>query len=286
MQLIAFRKYFLILVLCFSFQNCGWLVDLAFPVEIDKFLGERFFKATIQGENDVKVYKNQELQKYVQSIADRILKSKSIRYKEEFSYKVTLLKDDDTINAVCAPGGYIFVYTGLLHFVKDEATLAGILAHEIAHAERRHSTKQLSTTITLYYALYWTLSYILGPDLAQHAADLAGLSTNLFSLANSRSAEEEADEFGFQYMRSTPYYPGAISGFFKDIQVWRKEKGKEEDLNNPIAKYLSTHPMDEERIEENERRLKDAKIPKPNPKSFFRERYESKISQYLGKKDE
>ncbi|TGJ98591.1 peptidase M48 [Leptospira langatensis] len=286
MKLIAIRKYFLIVTIAFSFQNCGWLVDIAFPLEIDKFLGERFFKSVVQGENNVKVYKNQELQNYVQSITDKILKSKEIRYKDEFPYKVTLLKDDDTINAVCAPGGYIFVYTGLLHFVKNEATLAGILAHEIAHAERRHSTKQLSTSIALYYGLYLTLSYVLGSELAQHAANLAGLSTNLLSLANSRSAEEEADEFGFRYMRSTPYYPGAISEFFKDIQVWRKEQGDVQDTNLPLEKYLSTHPMDEERIAENERRLKEAKIPKPNPKSFFRERYRSKISQYLGEKAE
>ncbi len=279
------KNAFFAILLCFSFQNCGWAVDLFFPLDVDKLLGEQFYKAATNGEEGLKISKNENLRKYVQSIADRILKSPSIRYKKEFPYKVTILKDDETINAVCAPGGYIFVYTGLLRFVKDEATLAGILAHEIAHAEKRHSTKQLSTNIVLYFALYSVLSYVLGPDLAEHAAQIAGLSTNLLGLANSRSAEEEADDSGFQYILATPYYPGAIAGFFSEIKVWRQEHKEESEGTLPLGRYLSSHPLDDERISDNERRLKEAKIGSPKKETFFQERYQSKIESYLGKKE-
>ncbi|EMK01859.1 M48 family metalloprotease [Leptospira sp. WS58.C1] len=286
MKKTSIRKYFLVLFLLFSLQGCGWMVDLVFPLDVDRFLGEQFYKAAVTGDAHGEIYKDKPLEKYLQSIVDRILKSKSIQYKDEFKYKVTIIDDDKVINAICAPGGYIFVYTGLLHFVKNEATLAGILSHEIAHAERRHSTKQLSTNITLYFALYFVLSYVLGPDLAQHSADIAGLSTNLLGLVNSRSMEEEADEYGFDYMRSTPYYPGAIADFFKDLQQEKKKNPELSGADIPLEKYLSTHPLDEDRISANERRLKEAGIGAPNQKSFFKERYRNHIEKSLGTKEE
>ncbi|TGL62401.1 M48 family metalloprotease [Leptospira sarikeiensis] len=286
MNLFKIRKLLLILFVSISVQNCGWMVDLVFPLDVDKFLGEQFYKAATEGKDQGKVYKDKALDKYLQSVVDRILKSDSIQYKNEFKYKVTVIENDNVINAVCAPGGYIFVYTGLLHFVKNEATLAGILSHEIAHAEKRHSTKQLSTNITLYFVLYFILSYVLGPELAEHAADIAGLSTNLLGLANSRSMEEEADEFGFQYMRSTPYYPGAIADFFKAIQKERETNPELKGPDIPLEKYLSTHPLDEDRISENERRLKEAGIGAPKSKSYFKERYTKNIERSLGSKEE
>ncbi|MFB5651703.1 M48 family metalloprotease [Leptospira wolffii] len=275
------RRILFLFLFSFSLTNCGWMVDSFFPLEIDEFLGKQYYQGAIRGEHGTKEFKSEGLRKYVQSITDRILKSPEIRYKEVFPYRVTVLEDDQTINAVCAPGGYIFVYTGLLRFVDDEATLAGILAHEIAHAEKRHSTKQLSFNITLYFILYTVLSYVLGPDMAEHASDIAGFSSGIVGLANSRSAEEEADHFGFEYIRSTPYYPGAIAKFFSDIQVWKKEHMGESEENLPLGKYLSSHPLDEERISENERRLKESGIKAPKKEAFFRDRYKAKISSYL-----
>ncbi len=76
------------------------------------------------------------MEKYIKSVADKILKSDQFRYKKVFPYKITILDDDDTINAVSTPAGNIFVYTGLLKLIQDEATLAAIIAHEIAHAEK------------------------------------------------------------------------------------------------------------------------------------------------------
>ncbi|EPG75619.1 peptidase, M48 family [Leptospira fainei serovar Hurstbridge str. BUT 6] len=283
---IRSSKFLPVFLIAFSLNSCGWIVETTFPVSLDEFLGKQFYEAAVLGQDGMKVLHNEKLRSYVQGIADRILKAKEIQYKSEFPYKVTILNDDSVINAVCAPGGYIFVYTGLLHFVKDEATLAGVLAHEIAHAEKRHSMKQLSSSIATYFAIYLVLSYVLGPDLAQHASGMASLSSNLLSLANSRGAEEEADAFGFQYMRATPYYPGASANFFRDIKAWRQKHLGEEEDTLPLGKYLSTHPLDDERIADSEKRLKDAGIGAPQPESFFRERYQEKISTLLGKKEE
>ncbi|EQA37148.1 peptidase, M48 family [Leptospira inadai serovar Lyme str. 10] len=282
---IRSSRFLSIFLFGFFLNSCGWIVETTFPVSLDEFLGKQFYEAAVLGQDGMKVLHNERLRSYIQGIADRILKAKEIQYKTEFPYKVTILDDDSVINAVCAPGGYIFVYTGLLHFVKDEATLAGVLAHEIAHAEKRHSMKQLSSSIATYFAIYLVLSYVLGPDLAQHASGMASLSSNLLSLANSRSAEEEADALGFQYMRATPYYPGASANFFRDIKAWRQKHLGEEEDTLPLGKYLSTHPLDDERIADSEKRLKEAGIGSPQPESFFRDRYREKISALLGKRE-
>ena len=102
-------------------------------------------KAQIDG--DTKEYpksNNYQLQLYLQEIVNNILQSKDIKYKGKFYYTVEVVDRDDIINAFCTPGGYIYVYTGLVKFIDNEACLAGVLAHEIAHAERRHSTARMT----------------------------------------------------------------------------------------------------------------------------------------------
>ncbi|PJZ68415.1 peptidase M48 [Leptospira perolatii] len=274
--------YVLLIFLSLSVTRCGWMVESFFPLTLDELLGKQFYEAAVLGQEGMRIKHDEKLRSYIQGIADRVLQSNLIQYKKDFPYKVTILDDDGVINAVCAPGGYIFVYTGLLHFVKNEATLAGILAHEIAHAEKRHSMKQLSSSIATYFAIYITLSFILGPELAEHASGWASLSSNLLSLANSRGSEEEADEFGFQYMRATPYYPGASANFFRDIKAWRQKHLGESEDSIPLGKYLSTHPLDDDRIAESERRVKEAGIKEPDEKSFFKERYTKMIHSTLG----
>ncbi|WP_036095045.1 M48 family metalloprotease, partial [Leptospira weilii] len=138
----------------FLFSACGAIIDSAVPIELDLQIGKSFLENAKDGKEGMHILKDATLEKYVKSVADRILKSDRIRYKKEFPYKISILDDDDTINAVCTPGGYIFVYTGLLKLIKDEATLAAILAHEIAHAEKRHSVKQIISSLGIYFTIY------------------------------------------------------------------------------------------------------------------------------------
>jgi predicted Zn-dependent protease len=80
---------------------------------------------------------------YVQNMINQILQSPQIQYKSMFPYKVEIIKDDKTVNAFCTPGGYIYVYTGLIKMLDNDASLAGVIGHEIAHAERRHSANRM-----------------------------------------------------------------------------------------------------------------------------------------------
>ncbi|OGU60291.1 MAG: hypothetical protein A2X64_03600 [Ignavibacteria bacterium GWF2_33_9] len=200
---------------------------------------------------------------YVQGIVDEILKSPEIEYKGTFSYKIKII-NTNTINAFAAPGGYLYVYKGLLKFVDNEATLAGILAHEIAHAERRHSTKRM----TKQYGITLLLSVILGNDPSVLEQIGANLLSGLALLKNSRDDEYEADEYSFLYLKSSKWYPGAIKYFFEKISEQNQsEPSKFEEL-------LSTHPLDSKRTEKIDEYLNLFNIPAPTEANLFTTTYQ------------
>src|SRR5216684_1825599 len=154
-----------------------------------------------------------EVKSYVSEVGNRVLASPAITKRGVYAYTYEIIHDDSTINAFCTPGGYIYVYTGLLKFVDNEATLAGVLGHEIAHAERRHATQRMTKT----YGLQIVLQLALGDNPNQIAAMTANLLATGGLLANSRADESEADEYSLKYLSSTPYYPGAITYFFEKM---------------------------------------------------------------------
>lgn len=175
---------------------------------------------------------------HLESIRNELLKSDDIRYADEFSWDVYLIDNDSILNAFCVPGGKMYFYTGIIHFLDDEAQFAGVMAHEMAHADRRHSTKNL----TKVYGFSILLSALLGDDpstMAQIAADLA---LGLGSLKFSRDHEYEADEYAVRYTADGTfdynYYPKGISAFFE----------KMEGHSYP-PEFLSTHPNPGNRLE-------------------------------------
>lgn len=172
---------------------------------------------------------------YVQNMVDQILQSDEIEYRDVFVYDVKIIRDDNTVNAFCAPGGYIYVYTGLIKFLDDEATLAGVMAHEISHAERRHSSKR----ITKQYGVSVVLSMLLGEDPSMAEEIASNLLTGYYFLENSRDDEYEADEYSFKYLMDTKWYPAGIIAFFDKVDDNREA--------SYIEKLLSTHPQPEDR---------------------------------------
>jgi len=171
-------------------------------------------------------------------IVNRILNSGQVKYRNEFPWTVKLIKDDETLNAFATPGGHIYVYTGLIKFLQDEDHLAGVLAHEIAHADRRHSVRQLQRD----YGIAILLSVALGNDpgtLKQIAAQLGG---TLAGLKFSRDAESEADAYSVLYLGGTNYYAcDGAAGFF--IQL------NQQAQQGTPPEFLSTHPNPDNRIE-------------------------------------
>lgn len=254
------KKLSILFLILLSFSHCEKLTEIAFPDDSDIEVGLNFDKE-IRSSSGYRISQNEGLRNYVQSITDRLLKSPAVQKKSIFKYQVTILEDAETINAFCTPGGFIYVYTGLLQFIENEATLAAILAHEIAHAEKRHARQRMlgGWGVQLFTVI---ISIFLDSSLAQFGMELAG---NFMILQNSRDDELEADELAFEYLEATPYYRGAISYFFEKIQ--NKEK------SGPLAKRLeslfSTHPIPEERLQKNEERILKAKIDPPSEENLF-----------------
>lgn len=205
-----------------------------------------------------------EVKAYVESVGKEILQSPAIRKKGLYAYTFEIIHDDSTINAFCTPGGYIYVYTGLLKFLDNEATLAGVLGHEIAHAERRHATLRMSSAM----GIQALLAIALGESPSQTAQVSGNLFAGLGLLLNSRSDETEADTYSMTYLQSTPYYPGAIRFFFEKIT-----SGNGVGKGDAFQRLLSTHPLPQDRIEHVENLLKQLGNPEAGEGNLFSSRY-------------
>lgn len=165
---------------------------------------------------------------------DELLVSDDFEYAKKFDWELYIIEDDATLNAFCAPGGYIYIYTGLMKFLDHEDELAGVLGHEMAHADQRHSTEQLTEA----YGIQTIASFLLGEDGAlagQIASAVAGLSF-------SRADEAEADAYSVEYLCDTDYAADGAAGFFEQLLEESGSGGYE------IPEFLSTHPSSESRV--------------------------------------
>ena len=250
----------------FTLSQCG--LNL-FPVSEDSNIGKQM-DAEIQSTPDqYPVLQNETIRAYLQGIVDKIVQSPQVKFRGKFPYKVTVINDDKTLNAFCTPGGYIYVYTGLMRFLDDEASLAGVLGHEIAHAEERHGTERMTTALGAQVVL----SIALG-DNPSKLTEVAGNAAALLAvLRNSRDNELEADSRSFQYLQSTQYWPGAIKGFF--VKMIEKRGGS----GSALEEWTSTHPLDQNRIDNVNKLLRENNTPAPTQASLMGEQYKKMLRQ-------
>lgn len=179
---------------------------------------------------------NEEVYSYVRGLAKKILNTGKVAYKDEFAWEVKIIDDDKTLNAFCTPGGYIYVYTGLIKFLDSEDQLIGVMGHEIAHAAMRHSTRNL-TKVYGIQVLYQIITGKAEPGLLEQIA------ISVVALKFSRDHETEADENSVTYLCGTTYNAAGAAGFFKKMQ----------GQPSPPA-FLSTHPDPGNRVLNMEKR--------------------------------
>ena len=156
------------------------------------------------------------------------------------------LVQDQQVNAWCMPGGLICVYEGILPVTQDEASLAIVLGHEIAHAVARHSAEQMSTQMKQQYGVQTlgALASILGVGSNTVAVGqaIAAQGLNFANLKYSRNHESEADHIGLIFAAMAGYNPQAALTF------WQRMASLNQNQNT--SEFLSDHPSDATRIQQ------------------------------------
>jgi beta-barrel assembly-enhancing protease len=201
-------------------------------------------------ERQAKIITDPVIAEYVNRIGQNLVRNSDA--KVPFTIKVI---DGEEVNAFALPGGYFFVYSGLVLKADNEAELAGVMAHEIAHVAARHGTRQATrgeianlATIPLIFMGGWT-----GYGIRQAASILVPVGFLKFS----RGFESEADMLGLEYMYKAGYDPTAFVDFFEKIETLEKRKP------GTMAKVFSTHPMTDDRIRAAQKNIQDLLKAKP-----------------------
>jgi hypothetical protein len=186
---------------------------------------------------------------YVNRVGQNIVRNSDAQVP--FTIKVI---DSEEINAVSLPGGFFYVNTGLILAADEEAELAGVMAHEIAHVTARHAAEQQQKASLLNIASIPLMIFGGGiPGMIIQQA--AQIGVPLTFLAFSRGAEEEADWLGLQYMYRAGYDPGASVSFFEKLQARESAKRK-------VSGLFSTHPPTEARVSETKKNIEGFLPPK------------------------
>ncbi|MCH2198709.1 MAG: M48 family metallopeptidase [Flavobacteriales bacterium] len=152
--------------------------------------------------------------------------------------------DDPTVNAWCMPGGKIAFYTGILPVCEDEAGIAVVMGHEIAHAIARHGNERMSQQL-IVQAGGLTLAVLLSekPQMAQDLFLMSyGIGSTLGSLKFSRQHESESDMLGLVFMAMAGYNPDEAPAFWQRMS--------EQSGGQAAPEFLSTHPSHDTRIAE------------------------------------
>ena len=239
-------KSYLFFSLIFVFSSCAVTKEGGgfnlFTPEQDIQLGKEVSKQIESDPEQFPIlpeYGNEEVYRYIRKITSKILSSGKVAHQEDFAWEVKIIDKADVLNAFATPGGYIYVYTGLIKFLDSEDQLAGVMGHEIAHAAQRHSTRQM----TKIYGVAALSSIVTGnadPGLMEQIA------LSLLSLKFSRAHETESDMYSVIYLCETDYNAAGAAGFFQKI----------DEADNP-PEFLSTHPDPGNRIEKIETKAKE-----------------------------
>jgi len=157
--------------------------------------------------------------------------------KIPFTIKVI---DSDEVNAFALPGGFFYVNKGLLLVADNEAEVAGVMAHEIAHVAARHAVENQTKASLIEYLAMGT-SIFLGGIPGMIFQNTAGLGMLGIFMKFSRSAEEEADKLGIQYMYAAGYDPTAMATMFEKLESKNKKKP------GLISRAFASHPAPPDR---------------------------------------
>jgi predicted Zn-dependent protease len=201
---------------------------------------------------------NPEINEMVNRVGKRIATAAN---RPEYHWEFAVIQDDQTVNAFALPGGKVAVFTGLLKYTKNEAGLATVMGHEVAHALQRHGAERVSRGIIEQIAQIGAIAGAatggIDPSVAMGAMSAYGVGV---SLPFNRRQESEADFIGLRLMAQAGYDPREA------VPFWERMSGCPKNMIGKlcfrsaaaIPEFLSTHPSDVTRINQIENWIPDA----------------------------
>ena len=197
---------------------------------------------SMQIEQSMKLIQDPVINEYVNRIGQKLVRNSDA--KVPFTIKVV---DSDEVNAFALPGGFFYVHAGLILAADEEAELAGVMAHEIAHVAARHATRQMTRA---QFANFASLPLIfVGGGIGYAARELVGIGLPLTFMKFSRGFEAEADYLGLEYMYKAGYDPNAFVNFFEKLEAQEKKKP------GSFAKAFASHPQTPDRIQKSQEEI-------------------------------
>ncbi len=219
--------------------GCGRGVGNWFSIEKQIAMGKSYSE---QVEATSKMLTDPVVTEYVNRIGQNLVRNSDAEVP--FTIKVV---DSDEVNAFALPGGFFFVDSGLILAADNEAELAGVMSHEIAHVAACHAARE-NTRGQLMNLASIPLIFV-GGGIGYALQEVAGLALPMSYLKFSRGFESEADYLGVEYMYKAGYDPQAFTAFFERVQEMNKQKP------GTLAKAFSTHPQTPDRIRKSQNEI-------------------------------
>lgn len=198
-------------------------------------MGEQAYRHELR--NSV-LLRDYEAERLVRKVGERIARAAN---RPDYRWEFQVIDDPEMVNAFAVPGGKVAVYTGIFPVARDEAGLAVVLGHEVAHALLRHAGERMSQSQLLGAGMMIAGASGINPQLLQ----VFGMGTSVgLVLPFSRSQESEADRVGLMLMAKAGYDPRT------SLEVWqRMEKRESGHSRGAPPEFLSTHPGYETRVQ-------------------------------------
>jgi len=216
--------------------GCGRGVGNWYSVEKQVAMGRSFAQ---QVEAQVKLVNDPVVTEYVNRIGQNLVRNSDAQVP--FTIKVI---DSDVVNAMALPGGFFYVNSGLILAADEEAEVAGVMAHEIAHVAACHAAREQTRASLLQMASIPLI--FVGGGIGYAGYEAAGIAGMFGILKFSRGFEAEADYLGIEYMYRAGYDPSAFVSFFEKVQAMEKKKP------GTLAKAFDTHPQNADRIQKSQ----------------------------------
>jgi beta-barrel assembly-enhancing protease len=216
--------------------GCGRGVGNWYSVEGQVARGRQYAQMV---ESQVKLINDPVITEYVNRVGQNIVRNSDAQVP--FTIKVI---DSDVINAMALPGGFFYVNSGLILAADEEAEMAGVMAHEIAHVAACHYAREMTRANLMQ--LMSLPAIFMGGAIGYAAYEGMGLGIPLTFLHFSRGFETEADYLGIEYMYRAGYDPSAFVSFFEKVQAMEKKKP------GTLSKAFDTHPQTPDRIEKSQ----------------------------------